>query len=58
MRTLAIADAILMVLAVGFWIIILLVAGQIFVSLFIVGCLVAIALVVEWALRKVASAFH
>jgi len=56
--SLAIADAILMVLAVGFWTIILLVAGALFAPLLIVCCLVPIALLVEWALRKVSRAFH
>jgi hypothetical protein len=58
LRNQAITTAILMVLAVGFWIIIGLVAGALFTSLFIVCFLVPIALLVEWAVRKVASAFH
>jgi len=55
--SLAIA-AIMMVLAVGFWTITGLVAGPLFASLFIVCCLVAIAVLVEWALRRVSRAFH
>jgi hypothetical protein len=47
--------AIIMGLAVGFWTI---AAGALFASLFIVCCLVSIALLVEWALRKVSRAFH
>ena len=47
--------AVIMVLAVGFWTI---AAGALFASLFIVCCLVSIALLVEWALRKVSRAFH
>ena len=47
--------AIIMILAVGFWTI---AAGALFASLFIVCCFVSIALLVEWALRKVSRAFH
>jgi hypothetical protein len=54
----ATANAIMMALAVGFWTITGLLAGPLFASLFIVCCLVAIALLVEWALRRVSRAFH